>query len=415
MNSTYRVIVEVTDFGPYASKVILPLPEKVKEGQLGPESFSVYVERRDLITGQIAMVQTSWESKEKFPSVGYVEVENAYVVDEKGDKVDEGAYVLLQLPTRPFYPLSSELAMNGLFNEFVFNDYTICQIKEIQGEEGPITGLVYNRRIDRFVPEKEGWVNGQSGDGKMPLKYGYFAPQMGQGKRPLIIWLHGGGEGGHNPELAYYGNKVVNLASPKFQAYFGGTYVLAPQTPTFWLDDGGGEMSLSGQTIYGEALMSLIEEFVCLHSDIDRDRIYIGGCSNGGFMTMRMILDYPDYFAGAYPVCEVLLNEKITDQDLDLLKQTPIWFTHAKNDTIVEPDLYVLPTYKRLLEAGHEDVHLSYFDTVTDSRGFRYDMFGHASWIHMLNDDCKLDYDGKPVMEEGQEVTLLQWLAKKHK
>lgn len=47
--------------------------------------------------------------------------------------------------------------------------------------------------------------------------------------------------------------------------------------------------------------MACIEEFVELHKDqIDADRIYIGGCSNGGFMTMRMIVDYPKYFAAAY-------------------------------------------------------------------------------------------------------------------
>ena len=50
----------------------------------------------------------------------------------------------------------------------------------------------------------------------------------------------------------------------------------------------------------------MIDEFIDLHPDIDRDRVYIGGCSNGGFMTMRMLLSYPDFFAAAYPVCEAL-------------------------------------------------------------------------------------------------------------
>ena len=29
----------------------------------------------------------------------------------------------------------------------------------------------------------------------------------------------------------------------------------------------------------------------------------------------------------------------------------------------------------------------------------------------MLNDECRLDYDGLPVKAGGREVTLLQWLA----
>ena len=33
----------------------------------------------------------------------------------------------------------------------------------------------------------------------------------------------------------------------------------------------------------------------------------------------------------------------------------------------------------------------------------------------MLNDDCTLDYDGKPVTIGSEAVTLLQWLAKQKK
>lgn len=34
----------------------------------------------------------------------------------------------------------------------------------------------------------------------------------------------------------------------------------------------------------------------------------------------------------------------------------------------------------------------------------------------MLNDECVLDYDGKPVMTDGKETPILEWMAaqKKH-
>jgi predicted peptidase len=199
---------------------------------------------------------------------------------------------------------------------------------------------------------------------EMRLRFGYYSPNMGRGKRPLIIWLHGGGEGGNETEIAYTGNNVVNLSSEKVQIIFGGAYVLAPQVPTMWMDDGYGLYTESGQSKYVTALKALIDEFVECHSDIDINRIYIGGCSNGGFMTMRMIIDYPGFFAAAYPVCEALYDKVITDQNIEGIKNTPIWFTHAKNDTIVNPETTVIPTYERLLNAGAPNVHLSFFDKV---------------------------------------------------
>ena len=33
----------------------------------------------------------------------------------------------------------------------------------------------------------------------------------------------------------------------------------------------------------------------------------------------------------------------------------------------------------------------------------------------MLNDDCRVDLDGSPVVWNGQEVTLLEWLAQQKK
>ena len=43
------------------------------------------------------------------------------------------------------------------------------------------------------------------------------------------------------------------------------------------------------------SLFELIETYVKSNEDIDTNRIIIGGCSNGGYMTMEMILKHPDY------------------------------------------------------------------------------------------------------------------------
>ena len=47
MGQGYYTITRITDYGPYVTKIILPVPQTVKEGQVKPEQFSVYVERMD--------------------------------------------------------------------------------------------------------------------------------------------------------------------------------------------------------------------------------------------------------------------------------------------------------------------------------------------------------------------------------
>lgn len=99
------------------------------------------------------------------------------------------------------------------------------------------------------------------------MTYASYVPEGAkEGETPLIIWLHGAGEGGTDPTIAIMGNKVVNLATEEIQQYFGetGAEILAPQTPTMWLDEGDGnymdpEDATAGKSYYTEALMGLIE------------------------------------------------------------------------------------------------------------------------------------------------------------
>lgn len=418
MGKGYYTLTKITDWGPSITKLILPMPVEMQEETNDyAGSFSVYVERLDE-NGEVLVLPKSWfEQDVKEPSKGYIPVKAAYPSDGEGNRADAGTYVTLEMAYGPIYPLSSAISARGDYNNYVVSAYRITQTAVLVSGDEKVTGLVYDYPLGNSSPDAAGFLNGTSSYEKEPLNYGYFIPKAG-GKRPLIIWLHGAGEGGTDPTIAYTGNKVVRLASDEVQKLFGGAYIYAPQCKTFWMDDGCGQISTSGDSIYVEALKAAIDEFVEEHEGIDTDRIYIGGDSNGGFMTMRMIIDYPDYFAAAFPVCEALLSEKITEGQLTQLKNMPIWFTHAKNDPVVAPDEFAVLTYKRLIEAGAKDVHFTYWDKICDihegfldENGKPYEYFGHAAWIPMLNDDCKVDFDGSPVIYDGREVSLLEWLS----
>ncbi len=431
MGGIYYQIVRVTDFGPYVTKLVLAMPRAVANEELNVNQFNVYVEIKDKF-GDIVQVPKSFiERDEFFPSKGYREISGVYSCDKAGQPVSGASrFVAIEMKYGPIYKCSSTSSadfknING-HEFFTVCDYLVSQVAPVgSGDKDILTGLVFDHCAGVSIPQKERFREKNSEDESKRLRYGYFVPQIREGKRPLIIWLHGAGEGGQETAIAYAGNKATELTEDWVQEKFNGAFVLVPQCPTMWLDDGSGEYGDSGKSKYVEILKNTIDDFISMYAEsIDINRIYVGGDSNGGFMTMRMLIDYPDFFAAAFPICEALIDESISDEEIDRIKDKPIWFTHAKNDPIVVPDKYVVPTYKRLMAAGAKDVHFTFWDKLVDRHEFNdkyegfldengnpFEYLGHFAWIPMLNDDCKVDFDGKPVVYDGREVTLLDWLA----
>lgn len=239
---------------------------------------------------------------------------------------------------------------------------------------------------------------------ELTLQTAAYEPESlaGGQKNPLLIWLHGQGEGGTDADIAILGNEVTALAKEEIQNYFHagnetGAYVLAVQTPTYWMDEGDGTNGAgSGISRYSEILMDTIQDYVNKRPDIDTDRIYIGGCSNGGYMTMNMLIQNTDYFAAAYPVCEAYsfyeheknkLTEKrwLTDEKIHQIKEKPIWFTVSIDDAVVDPVNFVLPSYRALLQAGADNAWLSVFETVEGRDDANASYMGHWSWIYLFN------------------------------
>ncbi|WP_332912338.1 prolyl oligopeptidase family serine peptidase [Algoriphagus boritolerans] len=146
----------------------------------------------------------------------------------------------------------------------------------------------------------------------------------------------------------------------KFSSFFGdGAYVLVPQAPTFWMQGENGMTRGQTNDIYNVALMALIQDFVKSNPKIDPKRIYVGGCSNGGYMSLKLILEHPDYFAAGYISALAYNNEFITDTQVQSIKNVPIWFVHSKDDSTTKPDETVVPLYKRLKEAGAKKTSIS--------------------------------------------------------
>ena len=442
----YTTVTEGMDWGPAVTKVILDLGAQVDAASVKAEGFSAASSRTfpdvDYMT---------WEAGEPYPHVEERAVTAAYVSDASGVKAPSGTHITLELQIGPDDVAGSPYNFNLLTNqnEPIEMSHIVATTAPVKLADGKSISLAPGSAApqrdakllaDDFDTAGKYTYTYDGGKREIDLTYASWLPKENAkaGSTPLIIWLHGMGEGGTDPNVAILGNKVVNLITDDVQQYFGatGAAVLAPQSPTMWLDTSGtGNMAMgtsNSESYYTEALMSLIVDFVKANPGIDTKRIYIGGCSNGGFMTVNMLLSYPGAFAAAYPVCVPYQQDWITDEKIDILAKTPIWFTAAKNDGAVniyegeydetgmvytvapgaKPlDDHTNALFDRLTKAGAKNVHYSLFDDVQDATGSYknadgtpYQYNGHWSWIRTLNNECVEKIDGR-------DVTIFEWLA----
>ena len=411
MAGIYTKRWRVTDAGMFTNRLVLHFPETVKAADLAPEKFSVYTERRSPATGQVLMEKGFRETK-AHPARGYVPVLAAWPMGKNGNPVTASQRVALDLEYGFFDRTTSPFSMVGHGQVLVDQYFRVTQVAPIGG----LAGLTFDRCVGLDAPQLAGWKNGVSSYKPLPLGYGEWTPPDVSTPRPLVIWLHGAGEGGTDPTISYVGNLVTNLSEPAIQRQLGGAYLLAPQSPTMWMDNGSGQYTRTGKSMYCQALKALIDEFVATRN-VDKRRIYLGGCSNGGFMTVRMAIDYPGFFAALYPCCEALYDETITDEQIAELAKTPIWFVHARNDTTVPPAETAVPTYKRLMAARAKNCHFFFPENVhlehTEARsdGGAMDFMGHFSWTYIHHDLVDRDFDGSPVLVRGRKAGLFRWLA----
>jgi len=263
--------------------------------------------------------------------------------------------------------------------------YTVTQNAPIalrNGRSITIASFVQGRLSD---PEVDAFSYHISRSG---MKYRLYSPTRhgrsrasGRGRHPLIVWLHGGGEGALLPDN-YYDNETtlranrgaLGFATPQAQRIFSGAYVVAPQSTSYWIEDG---------PRFAPLIREIIDDLVRRHR-IDRERIYVAGCSNGGYMSLEMTTVYRHLFAASVPICGVVDSLEpggprlITDAELKQIN-TPTWLVASRDDNTVPP--------------GPNTIHAH--DLIPGSLMTLYDHViwnghqfpGHWSWIYVARND----------------------------
>lgn len=148
---------------------------------------------------------------------------------------------------------------------------------------------------------------------------------------PLIVFLHGAGQRGDDPELL----GVHGIPKEADEGKEFPFLVLAPQCPdpSVWI-------------MQQEQVMELISR-ICRDYRVDPQRIYLTGISMGGFGTWEIAMEHPEVFAAIVPICGGGMSWRA-----DRLLFTPIWTFHGAKDDVV-PIGYTEEMVRALKALGH--------------------------------------------------------------
>ena len=317
------------------------------------------------------------------------EIENIFVND-KGNIVINLKYGKDVAGANTLSYVTGDVSRNVLMDL----EYSVEQKKEIKGYKAGFyrQGKIVDEEADKFVAAKS----------KSGVNYQYFKPaNKDDGKKhPLIIWFHGNGEGGYKDYRNNVSQKLANrgavaFAEDKTQKIFGGAYVVAPQADDTWYNN-----YTKG---YIKSVKAMIDEFAS-ENNVDKNRIYVFGASAGGYMSFRMMIEYPDYFA-AFSTSAAALDKAATSggvatttQDLMKIRNKPLWMVHAKNDPTISYENTSKRVYDVLSKYGA--ILSSYPNVKIGETEYN----GHWSWIYSLRN--------MPVNDKGEH--LFEWMARQN-
>ena len=317
------------------------------------------------------------------------EIENIYVND-KGNIVINLKYGKDVAGANTLSYVTGDVSRNVLMDL----EYRVDQKKKIKDYKTGfhIQEKIVDEEADKFVAAKS----------KSGVNYQYFKPvNKDDGKKhPLIIWFHGNGEGGYKDYQNNVSQKLANRGAVAFaedetQKIFGGAYVVAPQADDTWYNN-----YTKG---YIKSVKAMIDEFVS-ENNIDKNRIYVFGASAGGYMSFRMMIEYPNYFAAFSTSAAALDKAAIsggvatTTQDLMKIRNKPLWMVHAQNDPTISYENTSKRVYDVLSKYGA--ILSSYPNVKIGETEYN----GHWSWIYSLRN--------MPVNNKGEH--LFEWMARQN-
>lgn len=153
----------------------------------------------------------------------------------------------------------------------------------------------------------------------LPRTYGQDPAQVW----PLILFLHGSGENGSDPEQVATNGLPEQLTGDADYPFI----MVSPQAPeavVWW----GTEL---------DVVAALLDHIQANYA-VDARRVYLTGLSMGGFGAWAMAIRYPQRFAAMVPIAGGWNSENDSiPRNICAIKDLPIWVFHGEQDEIVSP------------------------------------------------------------------------------
>lgn len=250
-------------------------------------------------------------------------------------------------------------------------------------------------------PEKNGYA----------IDYSFFSPKTEENDDtafPLVIIMAGAREGEYEGK-ELLANDYAMWSSEEYQRRFlasGGGYLLIARAPEEKL------LYWDSQTLV-EPLKAAIDDFITRHKKVDTNRIILIGWCIGAKGVVNQVCAYPDFYSAAVMMVP---NFALSQAQAEKMKNIPVWLHGCKRDSYADYNLYIKPTWSRLVSAATDKSKrlFTLYDEAVDTTYF----FNHNVWLQGSYD---MHYDGpgykgmKTVDGNGNEVGtqngMITWLS----
>ncbi len=158
------------------------------------------------------------------------------------------------------------------------------------------------------------------------MNYLLYTPPQQKASYPLMVFLHGGGEGGDDIELVKKHGPPKLIAQGRDFPF----YMFAPQNPY--------KKGLWDDQLVDKMVDKLVDSL-----NIDTTRIYLVGMSRGGYGVWQMAINHPDKYAAMISVCAATIPMVY----VTWISPMPVWLFHGEKDELV-PVEQTVEAYKKM-------------------------------------------------------------------
>ncbi|NLV49348.1 MAG: prolyl oligopeptidase family serine peptidase [Clostridiales bacterium] len=235
--------------------------------------------------------------------------------------------------------------------------------------------------------------------------YRLYSPDSSE-PRPMILFLHGGGNGGYEGERDNEKQLMADYGPVNFAEEYPDVYVMAPMCVEQRRDLSKANLNTKfadsnfpsdwryGWSRYYLAKVCDIIRRMIREGEVDAKRVYVTGMSMGGAGTIRAMSVGSDLFAAAVPVCPTMTPE--TFSILNSIRR-PVWVTSAYIDHTLYRHKYLVDAVMNMRDNGNRNAHLTLFSpedlekydiSITPNLPYP-DLFrqNHWSWVPTYKDE----------------------------